>query len=95
MPVELEIRIILFTVLRLILDVNNVLVDTLNIDALLAVILFTDVFNADKLDMNTLKADKFTEDKFTFLIFVKSTLVPDKFPIEQFDIKTKFELLPI
>jgi hypothetical protein len=32
---------------------------------------------------------------YELVIFVKNTLVPDKFVIEQFDIYTKFELLPI
>jgi hypothetical protein len=64
-----------------------------------------DKLTVDKLPVEILDADKFTVDNwdveillipaYELVIFVKNTLVPDKFVIEQFDIYTKFELLPI
>ena len=67
--------------------------------------LVADKFTVDNIIVEMLEADRFTVDKFTLeilvtlaydpVIFVKITLVPDKFPIEQFDMYTKFELLPI
>ena len=85
------LAVILFTD---VLSADKLRMDTLFMETLFAVIADTDIFNADKLRMDTLNADKFiadkfTEDKFTFeilvtlayepVIFVKLTLVTDKF----------------
>ena len=62
-------------------------------DALLAVIAFTDVFNADKLRTETLNMDALFTDKLNIDALIIDTFVADKF-VKLFVVELKFATIP-